>query len=161
MRRAGFGASRSEVDVPSSTVQPFTVTSSLCKRARWVQIRSGTALCASALFAAVRTAVENLGWFSTRAVIEYQFPDIGKVLFVGPAGRRAVPIAGDDDAKRAVIDLIDQIGFTGVDAGSLAKSRRLQPGSPRYLAYADSRRRRTVLTSARVREFLAADGGPS
>jgi 8-hydroxy-5-deazaflavin:NADPH oxidoreductase len=47
-----------------------------------------------------------------------------------PAGDRlAVPVAGDDaDAKRTVIDLIDQIGFTGVDTGTLAESRRLQPG---------------------------------
>lgn len=45
------------------------------------------------------------------------------------AERLAIPIAGDDpDAKRTVIDLIDQIGFTGVDAGTLAESRRLQPG---------------------------------
>ena len=44
--------------------------------------------------------------------------------------RLAVPVAGDDaDAKRIVIDLIDQIGFTGVDAGSLAESRRQQPGT--------------------------------
>jgi 8-hydroxy-5-deazaflavin:NADPH oxidoreductase len=47
-----------------------------------------------------------------------------------PAGERlAVPVAGDDeDAKRTVIDLVDQIGFTGVDAGTLADGRRLQPG---------------------------------
>jgi 8-hydroxy-5-deazaflavin:NADPH oxidoreductase len=47
-----------------------------------------------------------------------------------PAAQRlAIPVAGDDeDAKRTVIDLIDQIGFTGVDAGSLAESRPLQPG---------------------------------
>ncbi len=47
-----------------------------------------------------------------------------------PAAQRlAIPVAGDDeDAKRTVIDLIDQIGFTGVDAGTLADSRRLQPG---------------------------------
>jgi predicted dinucleotide-binding enzyme len=32
------------------------------------------------------------------------------------------------DAKRTVIDLIDQIGFTWVDAGTLAEGRRLQPG---------------------------------
>jgi predicted dinucleotide-binding enzyme len=47
-----------------------------------------------------------------------------------PAGDRlTIPVAGDDaSAKRTVIDLIDQIGFTGVDAGTLAESRRLQPG---------------------------------
>jgi hypothetical protein len=44
------------------------------------------------------------------------------------ADRLAVPVAGDDpDAKRTLIELIDQIGFTGVDAGTLADSRRLQP----------------------------------
>ena len=47
-----------------------------------------------------------------------------------PAGDRlAIPVAGDQaKAKRTVIDLIDQIGFAGVDAGTLAESRRLQPG---------------------------------
>lgn len=46
-----------------------------------------------------------------------------------PADQRlTIPVAGDDaNAKRTVIDLIDQIGFTGVDAGTLAESRRLQP----------------------------------
>lgn len=45
------------------------------------------------------------------------------------ADRLAIPVAGDDaNAKRTVADLIDQIGFTGVDAGTLAESRRLQPG---------------------------------
>jgi predicted dinucleotide-binding enzyme len=40
-----------------------------------------------------------------------------------------VPVAGDDeDAMRTVIELIDQIGFTGVDAGTLADERRLQAG---------------------------------
>jgi predicted dinucleotide-binding enzyme len=44
------------------------------------------------------------------------------------AERLAVPVAGDDaDAKRTVIGLIDQIGFAGVDAGTLADGRRLQP----------------------------------
>jgi predicted dinucleotide-binding enzyme len=45
------------------------------------------------------------------------------------ADRLAIPVAGDDaNAKRTVIDLIDQLGFTGVDAGTLAEGRRLQPG---------------------------------
>jgi predicted dinucleotide-binding enzyme len=47
-----------------------------------------------------------------------------------PAGDRLeIPVAGDDaNAKRTVIKLIDQIGFTAVDAGTLAEGRRLQPG---------------------------------
>jgi 8-hydroxy-5-deazaflavin:NADPH oxidoreductase len=71
--------------------------------------------------------------------------------------RLAIPIAGDDaNAKRTVIDLIDQIGFTAVDAGPLAGSRRQQPGSPLYLAFAESRRQNTPLRAARLRELLAA-----
>lgn len=74
-----------------------------------------------------------------------------------PAGERlAIPVSGDDaSVKRTVIDLIDQIGFTGVDAGSLAESRRHQPGSPVYVAFAESRRRQTTLTASRLRELLA------
>jgi predicted dinucleotide-binding enzyme len=48
-----------------------------------------------------------------------------------PAGtphRRALPIAGDDaSAKRAVTNLIDEIGFDVVDAGPLSEGRRLDP----------------------------------
>jgi 8-hydroxy-5-deazaflavin:NADPH oxidoreductase len=74
-----------------------------------------------------------------------------------PADERlAIPIAGDDEnAKRTVLDLIDQIGFTGVDAGTLAESRALQPGSPVLVAYAESRRYGTTLTAPRLRELFA------
>jgi predicted dinucleotide-binding enzyme len=51
----------------------------------------------------------------------------------GSAGRRAIPIAGDDpEAKRVVAGLLDDIGFDAFDAGSLADGRRLEPGSPVY-----------------------------
>jgi 8-hydroxy-5-deazaflavin:NADPH oxidoreductase len=54
-----------------------------------------------------------------------------------PAGdpqRLALPISGDDDeAKRLVAGLIDEIGFDAVDAGSLAEGgRKHQPGSAAY-----------------------------
>lgn len=52
-----------------------------------------------------------------------------------PAGadRRAIPIAGDDDAaKKMVTELLDDIGFDAADAGALADGRSLQPGSPVY-----------------------------
>jgi 8-hydroxy-5-deazaflavin:NADPH oxidoreductase len=71
--------------------------------------------------------------------------------------RLAVPVAGDDaEAKRAVLDLVDRIGFAGVDAGSLADSRRQQPGSRVWEAFAEARRREEVLTVGRLRELLAA-----
>ena len=35
-------------------------------------------------------------------------------------------------AKRLVLDLIDAIGFDGIDAGALANSWRQHPGTPAY-----------------------------
>jgi 8-hydroxy-5-deazaflavin:NADPH oxidoreductase len=73
-----------------------------------------------------------------------------------PEERLAIPIAGDDaDAKRKVSDLIDQIGFTAVDAGTLAETRRQQPGAPLYLEYAEARRQGVLVTASRLRELLA------
>jgi 8-hydroxy-5-deazaflavin:NADPH oxidoreductase len=70
--------------------------------------------------------------------------------------RLAIPIAGDDpEAKRTVSGLIDQIGFTALDAGTLAQTRRQQPGAPLYLAYAEARRQGVLLTAPRLRELLA------
>jgi predicted dinucleotide-binding enzyme len=44
-----------------------------------------------------------------------------------------LPVAGDDrGAKEIVIRLLDQLGFDGVDAGSLDESWRQQPGTPVY-----------------------------
>jgi 8-hydroxy-5-deazaflavin:NADPH oxidoreductase len=71
--------------------------------------------------------------------------------------RLAIPVAGDDaDAKRTVIDLIDQIGFTAVDTGTLAESRRQQPGSSLYRAFAKARAAGETLTASRARQLLAA-----
>lgn len=47
--------------------------------------------------------------------------------------RRALVIAGDDPvAKAQVAELIDGFGFDVVDAGPLAESWRIQPGTPGY-----------------------------
>ena len=49
------------------------------------------------------------------------------------SGRIALPIAGDNPAaKELVIRLLDELGFDGVDAGTLAESWRQQPGTPVY-----------------------------
>ncbi len=57
----------------------------------------------------------------------------------GTPGRIALPVAGDDaNAKAVVIDLLDQLGFDGVDAGGLQDSWRQQPGTPVYGADADA-----------------------
>jgi 8-hydroxy-5-deazaflavin:NADPH oxidoreductase len=49
------------------------------------------------------------------------------------AERYAIPIAGDDAAaKAALTGLIDEIGFTAVDTGSLADSWKQEPDTPVY-----------------------------
>jgi predicted dinucleotide-binding enzyme len=51
--------------------------------------------------------------------------------FRGDVVRPAVPIAGDDAGAKAVVtDLLADLGFDPVDAGTLADSWRLQPGLP-------------------------------
>jgi predicted dinucleotide-binding enzyme len=96
------------------------------------------------------TVVKAFNTIYFRRLLEESRPDL-------PTEERlAIPIAGDDpNAKQTVLELIEQIGFTGVDAGTLAQSRRQQPGSPLYLAFADSRRRQTTLTGSRLHELLA------
>jgi predicted dinucleotide-binding enzyme len=51
----------------------------------------------------------------------------------GTPGRIALPVAGDDQqAKAKVLDLVDELGFDGVDAGSIDESWRQQPDTPVY-----------------------------
>jgi predicted dinucleotide-binding enzyme len=51
----------------------------------------------------------------------------------GTEGRRALPVAGDDEqAKRVVLQLVDDLGFDAVDVGGLDEGRRYQPGTPAY-----------------------------
>ncbi len=69
-----------------------------------------------------------------------------------PAGdprRRALPVAADDEAaKRTVSELIDELGFDPVDAGTLHDSRRQEPGTPVYGASLDADGARDALASA-------------
>ena len=68
----------------------------------------------------------------------------------GSAGRIALPVAGDDRrAKETVIRLLDQLGFDGVDAGSLDESWRQQPGTPVYGTDLDAGGLRKALAEAR------------
>ncbi|NOK36823.1 NAD(P)-binding domain-containing protein [Corallococcus exercitus] len=51
----------------------------------------------------------------------------------GTAGRVALPVAGDPPEHRAkVLKLVEELGFDGIDAGSLSESWRQQPGTPVY-----------------------------
>ena len=64
-------------------------------------------------------------------------------------GRIALPVAGDDDtAKAVVMELIDELGFDAVDAGSLDQSWRQQPGTPVYTKDLDADGVRRALSEA-------------
>ncbi|EHA15888.1 NADPH-dependent F420 reductase [Halomonas sp. HAL1] len=67
-----------------------------------------------------------------------------------PSGnRRALPIAGDDDAaKESVARLVRQFGFDVVDAGSLAESWRFERAKPAYCIPFDRQGLRQALDEA-------------
>lgn len=66
----------------------------------------------------------------------------------GAAGRIAIPVAADADTDRELgRSLVDETGFDGFDAGTLAGSWRQQPGAPCYC---------TDLTSQEMPAALAA-----
>jgi 8-hydroxy-5-deazaflavin:NADPH oxidoreductase len=67
----------------------------------------------------------------------------------GTPGRIALPVAGDDDAAKAVVlRLVDELGFDGVDAGGLDESWRQQPGTPVYTTDLDAEGVRRALSEA-------------
>ncbi len=67
----------------------------------------------------------------------------------GDPERIALPVAGDDSvAKGVVMDLINELGFDAVDAGSLDESWRQQPGTPVYGATTDANGVRLALAAA-------------
>jgi len=85
-----------------------------------------------------------------------------------PAGdpqRIALPVAGDDPkAKQKVIALLDELGFDGVDAGTIDDSWRQQPGTPVYATDHDADGVRQALSEAskeRTPEWRAAKAGAS
>ncbi len=67
----------------------------------------------------------------------------------GP-GRLALPVAGDDArAKQVVMQLVNELGFDGVDDDGLDNSWRQQPGTPVYDKELDSSEVRHALAKAR------------
>ncbi|GAA2058315.1 NADPH-dependent F420 reductase [Williamsia deligens] len=78
----------------------------------------------------------------------------------GTEGRIALPIAGDDAAAKVLVsDIVDQLGFDPVDAGTIADSWRQQPGTPVYGQHGTADETRTALDQAtleRTAEWKAA-----
>jgi predicted dinucleotide-binding enzyme len=64
----------------------------------------------------------------------------------GATGRRAVPIASDDNAAKEIVSkFIQSIGFDVVDVGGLAQGRRLEFGTPVFGAKLDAKSLRSTL----------------
>ncbi|WP_400191466.1 NADPH-dependent F420 reductase [Hymenobacter sp. B81] len=81
----------------------------------------------------------------------------------GTPGRIALPVASDDAAaKQKVMQLVEELGYDAVDAGSLRESWRQQPGGPIYCndlpaeqVQAQLQRLGTERTPEQHAEFLA------
>ena len=82
----------------------------------------------------------------------------------GTHGRIALPIAGDDQAAKAVVlGLVDELGFDAVDANGLDESWRQQPGTPVYATDLDAdgvHRALAEATRERKAEFSATPSSP-
>jgi predicted dinucleotide-binding enzyme len=77
----------------------------------------------------------------------------------GTPGRIALPVAGDDPrAKAVVMQLIDEIGFDPVDAGTLDDSWHQQPGTPIYTKDYDAEGVRRALSEAKKERTPAWSG---
>ena len=73
----------------------------------------------------------------------------GRGVAKGTPGRISLPIAGDsEDEKRIVLELIDELGFDGLDVGPLSESWRQQPGTPAYAADLEAAPLRAAIDSA-------------
>ena len=82
----------------------------------------------------------------------------------GTPGRIALPVAGDNEAAKAVVlRLVDELGFDGVDAGGLDDSWRQQPGTPVYTADLNAEgveRALSMATRERSREWRGTENSP-
>ena len=112
---------------------------------RWVERRLG------------RPVVKAFNTIAARSLMENGRP-------AGSADRIALPVAGDDEAAKAVvIRLLDELGFDGIDAGGLEESWRQQPGTPVYVADLNADGVRHALAEAsqeRAPEFRATESSP-
>lgn len=91
------------------------------------------------------------GWFAGAKVVrtlnQLGYHDLGELRRAsGAPDRVAQAVAGDDPRARArAVELLDRLGFDAVDAGPLAASRRLGPGTPAFGAGYDAEALRTLI----------------
>jgi predicted dinucleotide-binding enzyme len=98
-----------------------------------------SAWVAERLGRAVIKAFNNIGF---KSLLENGRPK-------GADGRIALPVSGDPPAARAkVMQLVEDLGFDAVDAGTLEESWRQQPGTPAYAQDFQAPRLRAALAAA-------------
>ncbi len=110
---------------------------------RYPEIEAGTATVSGLLAAHLPTSyvVKAFNNIQAQAIVDQAQPK-------GSAGRRALPIAGDDAAAKGVVSaLMDEFGFDVVDAGPLVEGRRFDRDKPCY---------GPRLTTPELRDALAA-----
>lgn len=80
-------------------------------------------------------------------IFAYSIAELGQPK--GAPDRLAIAVAGDDPrAKEVVMELVDQIGFDPVDAGSLADSWRQQISTPAFCCDYDAEAMQQALAAA-------------
>jgi 8-hydroxy-5-deazaflavin:NADPH oxidoreductase len=80
-------------------------------------------------------------------ILAYSLAELGRPE--GSPGRLAVAVAGEDDtSKRVAMNLVNEVGFDPVDAGSLEDSWRQQPSTPAYCCDYDADTMRKALAAA-------------
>lgn len=97
-----------------------------------------------------RWVERHLGRPVVKAFNNIQATDLAKRgLPAHSAGRVALPVAGDNqNMKSVVLQIVDQLGFDGVDAGGLDASWRQQPGTPVFCTNLDASGVRRALSEA-------------
>jgi predicted dinucleotide-binding enzyme len=105
----------------------------------------------------IEAGVTESGWVAQRLgrpvvkafnnIYAQHLMDLGRPA--SSSGRIALPVAGDiQTSKEVVLQLLDEIGFDGVDAGGLDESWRQQPGTPVYTTDFDVAGVRRALSEA-------------
>jgi hypothetical protein len=109
------------------------------------------------LIAEIEEGMTESRWVATRLGVPvvkafngiYAANIIERARPAGDPERIALPVAGDHaDAKKLVMDLIEELGFDAVDAGDLDESWRQEPGTPVYGITTDANGVRLALAAA-------------
>ncbi len=82
-------------------------------------------------------------------ILAYSLAELGRSP--GAPDRLAIAVAGDDAAhKRIAMEIVEEVGFDAVDAGTLEESWRQQPSTPVYCCDWNAAETRDALAAAQI-----------